>query len=209
MLAGFNMALASIIVNKGASMTTSGNGNPKARGGIARRDALSPERRTEIARTAAEKRWSGDVLKATHEGVLHIGDVAIPCAVLEDGTRVLSENGITQALLGSRSGWSKRHKRMAKELGAPIPLFLAPQSLIPFISEEFPDGPPEPIIYEQGQRRMHGFVANVLRSVCNVWLKARQAGKLQEQQLDKAQKAEILIRGLAEVGITALVDEAT
>ncbi|MGB6539842.1 MAG: hypothetical protein WBF03_03075 [Xanthobacteraceae bacterium] len=41
------------------------------------------------------------------------------------------------------------------------------------------------------------------------WLRAREAGKLQKQQLGKAQKAEILTRALAETGIAALVDEAT
>ncbi len=172
----------------------------KVKGGIARRDALTPERRVEIARAAANERWNTDVLRATHEGVLHIGDLAIPCAVLEDGTRVLSENGITQSLLGSRSGASKRLKRASQEQGAPIPLFLAPRQLLPFISEEFLDGPPQPILYEQGNRRISGFSATVLTSVCNVWLKAREAGALQDQQLDKALKAEILMRGLAVVG---------
>jgi hypothetical protein len=45
--------------------------------------------------------------------------------------------------------------------------------------------------------------------VCNVWLKAREAGALQAQQLAKAQHAEILIRGLAQTAIVALIDEAT
>ena len=50
----------------------------------------------------------GTIPRATHIGEINIGDVRIPCAVLEDGTRVLSENGITNALLGSRSGYSKK-----------------------------------------------------------------------------------------------------
>jgi hypothetical protein len=41
------------------------------------------------------------------------------------------------------------------------------------------------------------------------WVSARAAGKLQEQQLDKAQGAEELMRALADVSIVALVDEAT
>ena len=54
-----------------------------------------------------------------------------------------------------------------------------------------------------------GFDAEVLPGICDVWLQARDAGALQTQQLDKAKKAEILMRGLAHIGITALVDEAT
>lgn len=181
----------------------------KVKGGIARREALSPERRAEIARMAAMKRWDKSIPKATHEGELHIGDLTIPCAVLEDGTRVLSESGITYALLGSRSGASRRIRQKSLESGAPIPLFLAPSNLKPFIDAEFPDGPILPLIYEQGQRQVSGFVATILTSACNVWLKAREAGKLHRSQLDKAQKAEILMRALASVGIIALVDEAT
>jgi len=54
-----------------------------------------------------------------------------------------------------------------------------------------------------------GFDAEILPAVCDVWLRAREADALQEQQKDKAQKAEMLMRGLAKVGIVALVDEAT
>ena len=46
------------------------------------------------------------MLKATHQGKIKIGEKEIPCAVLEDGTRVLSETGITNAVLGGRSGAS-------------------------------------------------------------------------------------------------------
>ena len=45
--------------------------------------------------------------------------------------------------------------------------------------------------------------------ICDVWLKAREAGKLSGAQLAIAQRSEILMRGLAHVGIVALVDEAT
>jgi hypothetical protein len=56
---------------------------------------------------------------------------------------------------------------------------------------------------------VRGYDASVLVAVCNVWLKARESGALQDQQLAKAQKAELLTRALAKTGIVALVDEAT
>ena len=148
-------------------------------------------------------------LKVTHTGEIEIGNLKIPCAVLEDGTRVLSENGITNALLGSRSGYSKRRTIASKAKGAPLPLFLAPERLKPFISKELVDGPLTPLNYIQNSRRVTGFVAEVLPGICDVWLQARDAGALQTQQLDKAKKAEIVMRGLAHIGIIALVDEAT
>src|SRR5208282_4565673 len=106
-------------------------------------------------------------------------------------------------------GASKRIKRAKREQGALVPLFLAPENLKPYIPEDLMDGPLKPIVYLSGQREVTGFDASVLPIVCDIWLKARDAGKLQKQQLDKALKAEILMRGLAHIGIIALVDEAT
>lgn len=179
----------------------------KVAGGLARSQKLSPEERSEIARAAASARWG--VPKATHRGEVTIGDTTIPCAVLEDGRRVLTENGITNALLGSRSGASKRLKKTMAEAGALTPIFLAPERLKPFISKEMIDGPLQPVTYVDGKKTVVGFDATILPTACEIWLRARDAGALQEQQKDKAQRAEILMRGLAHIGVVALVDEAT
>lgn len=179
----------------------------KVPGAIARSKKLSPEYRAEIARNAAAARWG--IPRATHRGELIIGEIRIPCAVLEDGRRVLTEHGISHALLGSRSGASKRLKKAHSEAGAIIPLFLAPERLKPFISQETIEGPLAPVQYLDGSRAVVGYEAAILPAACEIWLKARDADVLQAQQLDKAQRAEILMRGLAHVGIVALVDEAT
>jgi hypothetical protein len=71
------------------------------------------------------------------------------------------------------------------------------------------EGPLVPIDYVDGDRLVRGYDASVLVAVCNVWLRAREEGELQAQQLGKAQKAEILMRALADTGIVALVDEVT
>lgn len=189
-----------------------GESTGRARGGVARALALTDRQRSEIASAAAKARWSGngnespgELPRATHRGELTIGETKIPCAVLEDGKRVVTENGITVALLGSRSGASKRLKKQ----GAPMPMFLAPGNLRPFIPDDLVSGPLKPVVFRDGRRTVVGFDATLLPSVCDVWLRAREADALQEQQQDKAMKAEILMRGLAHVGIIALVDEAT
>ena len=197
------------------------NGTPgRAKGGHARAAKLSPEERSAIAKKAAEKRWEDNeevedgstrVLES-FKSKLNIAGSSIPCAVVVGPNgiqRVLSETGITNAVLGDRSGASKRKKKASSEVGAPLPIFLAPNQLIPFISNDLIEGPLQPVDYYDGNRLVRGYDAQILPAICNVWLKARQAGALQEQQLDKAQKAEILMRALAETGIVALVDEAT
>ena len=182
----------------------------KAKGGFARAAKLTPEERTAIAQKAAKGRWEGLGLpKATHRGTLKIGDIKIPCAVLDNGKRVLTEHGITNAILGSRSGASKRIKKAGENEGTPIPLFLAPKNIKSLISEDLWKGPLALKQYHDEKKLIDAYDATLLPTVCDIWLKARENGSLQKQQNTKAQKAEILMRGLAGVGIVALVDEAT
>lgn len=192
----------------------------QSRGGHARAAKLSPEKRSAIAKKAAEKRWGekqepddGKIrVLESFKSKLAIAGSSIPCAVVvgpEGVQRVLSETGMTNAVLGDRSGASKRKKKAASEAGTPLPMFVAPTQLIPFIPKDLLEGPLQPIDYYDGSRLVRGYDAQMLPAVCNIWLKAREAGALQGQQLEKAQKAEILMRALAETGIVALVDEAT
>lgn len=179
----------------------------QSEGGKARASALSPERRKEIAAAGAAARWN--LPKATHRGVLEIGDSSIPCAVLEDGRRVLTETGIANAILGGRSGASRRTRDSIAEDGAPLPVFLSFKRFKPLISKELAEGPLKVTKYLDGSRVVNGYDATVLPAACEIWLSARDQGILLPSQLDKAQSAEIMMRGLAHIGIVALVDEAT
>ena len=55
----------------------------------------------------------------------------------------------------------------------------------------------------------HGVKAEIIPKICEVWLDADEAIKLGKRQKQIAQKAKIIMRALAHVGIIALVDEAT
>ncbi len=133
----------------------------------------------------------------------------IPCAVLEDGTRILSERGVEKSL-GKKRGGAAYRKRET-DGGGHLPIYLSPTNLKPYISEELAAVVKEPIIYapKHGGRVAHGLRAEALPQICEVWLKARDAGVLKPNQLHIAEMADILIRGLARVGIIALIDEAT
>lgn len=156
---------------------------------------------------------TNDTLQTIHPGSkpgsIKIGDIDIPCFVLEDGTRILSEHGVTRAMK-SRSGASKRRKKMEQEEGrAPLPVFMASNNLLPYISDELRNGLLNPIKFRIGNRIAQGYLAELLPKICDVWLTARDKGVLNSQQLRKCKQAEILVRALAQVGIIALVDEAT
>ncbi len=191
-------------------MTPEKNSSKQSRGGRARAENLNPQERSKIASDAAKARWADTpgLPVATHTGKVKIGAASIPCAVLDNGTRLLTEHGITTAL-GSRSGASKRLKRNSAEGGVPVPIFIAPQNVRPFITAELSEKLLKPIRYKYGRQIMVGYDARVLRAICEVWLDARRAGALQDQQEERAFRAELLIRGLADVAIVALVDEAT
>lgn len=153
---------------------------------------------------------SEKILKAEYRGEVVIGDSVIPCAVLEDGTRIISESGI-YSNLGSGSGGKVRQLKseMEKDRQSPVPIFLASKALEPFIDKVFSDNHLTPIKYLNNDKIMVGYPADILPKVCDVWLMARENKTLQVSQLPKAKKAEILMRGLAHIGISALVDEAT
>ncbi len=189
-------------------METEGTG--KARGGYARAAKLTPEERKEIAQKGAKGRWDKSILKATHDGVLKIGDIEIPCAVLEDGSRVLSERGVTKALGGKRGGAHWRRMKHTEE-GAYSPVFISANNIKPFIDKDLEAALSKPISYiATNKKQGNGVLASLLPEVCNVWLKARdKKGALHASQKHIAEMADILMRGLAHVGIVALVDEAT
>lgn len=179
-------------------------------GGRARAKKLPASTRSEIARKAAKSRWADDTPKADFTGELQIGELVIPCAVLPDGTRVLSQRGVGKALgrtFGGRN-WNKRDE----DGGGGMPFYISAPQLIPFIPNDLLLLIEKPALYRHGKGGgvAMGLVATALPQVCNVWLKAREAGKLKDAaHLAVAQRAEILMRGLAEIGIVALVDEAT
>lgn len=184
----------------------------RTRSGKATAAMMTSEERIERAKAGAAKRAElAAIPKATHRGELKIGEVSLLCAVLEDGRRVLGEHSVINAITTSgASGASKRRRIVEEENDRPqTPLFLASNRLTPYITKEMWDGPLNKIAYNDKGKILYGYDASVLPVVCEVWLKARDANVLQRQQLPKAARADILMRGLAHVGIAALVDEAT
>lgn len=175
-------------------------------GGLARAAKLDAGSRSEIARRAAEARW-GEVKVAHYTGEIVIGDMELSCAVLEDGTRVVSQSTFLTAL-GRNPQKSRRTRGDSLEKRPP---FLLANNLQPFIPDELREIM-DPIRYRVaggGSAKPWGYRAEMLPLVCDVYLEARAANMLDAKQVGVAQAAEVLVRGLARVGIVALVDEAT
>jgi P63C domain len=180
----------------------------KAKGGRARADSLTPIQRREIATKAAKARWGDVVPEAEFVGELKIGDMAIPCAVLEDGTRVLWQQGFLRAI--GRTG--RAAESAVTEGSFMLPVFLRAENLKPLISKEIAEAS-RPIVFRRtlpsGGGVSYGYRAELLPQVCAVFLDAEDSGVLAPTQRHIYERCKLLMRGLATVGITALVDEAT
>lgn len=149
------------------------------------------------------------IAKSEFAGELLIGELALPCAVLTNGTRVLSERGVVNALGGKRGGSHWRRMREARD-AVYTPVFLSATNLAPFISASLKVALSRPVHYKALNGGIgYGVEATLLPEICNVFLRARRAGALTPQQEHIAATAEVLMSGLAHVGIIALVDEVT
>jgi P63C domain len=178
-----------------------------AMGGAARAEALSPEQRSEIARTAALERWGKELPRETHAGSLRVGEIGeIPCSVLDNELRVLSTRGVTRAFGGRTTGAAKQTDGARQ-----MPPFLASGALRPFISNDLMARVISPVEFRpiHGGRTAFGYDATILPDLCRVILAARKAGALRPNQAALADAAETLLQGFATVGIIALIDEAT
>jgi hypothetical protein len=181
----------------------------KARGGIVRAKKLSAEQRSTIAKKAAMERWSDELPVAvcgSPDRPLRIGNVELQCYVLDNETRVLTQAGFLEALGRHPKANVKRRGENPEGQAPPI---LQGNALRPFISPEVLEKS-RPITFRTPWGlRASGYRADLLPDVCEVYLKAREAGALPKNQEHVARQAEILVRGLAHVGIISLVDEAT
>ncbi len=184
----------------------SGQIEGKAKGGFIRAQRLSPSVRSAIARKAAQTRWSElpQAVCGSPDRPLRIGDVDLQAYVLSDGTRVLSQAGFLRAL-------GRHPKANVRREGGDerVPAILQGKAINPFISKETLEKS-QPIRFRTPDGVVaSGYRADLLPQVCEIYLCARDAGVLPKNQAHVAQQAEIVIRGLAHVGIIALVDEVT
>jgi len=180
-------------------------------GGRRRAESLSEEERSEIARKAAEARWTRRLPVAAYgasDRPLRIGDAELPCYVLEDGRRVLTQGGVMSALGLAKSGGNVRgvHRLEGFASGKTVSPYFERETIlctgnpIQFMIEGEGEGP--------GQVA-HGYEATILADICNAVLSARRDGALRKQQMHIAIRCEILLTAFSKVGIVALVDEAT
>lgn len=134
---------------------------------------------------------------------LHLGDLEIPCYVLNNGTRVFSGRGI-QKVIGYESKSGQWMNSFCKIDGLTDYLCAGENS----ISERLAN----PIKFKRNnaggsQSVANGYEVTLLVDICSAIIDANRAGIFNDEKIVKS--ADIIIRSVAKVGIIALVDEAT
>jgi len=142
------------------------------------------------------------VFEATHRGYLSIAGSKIPCAVLKNGKRVISQTGLFQAFERPRKG-EKRQEGLPSVIGA--------ANLVPFVTQELREKGKTIHYFHTNGTIASGYDAELIPLICALYLDASKADPsvLVASQMKLVERAEILLRALAKVGITGLIDEAT
>jgi hypothetical protein len=144
------------------------------------------------------------LLKATHEGKLTLGEAVLNVAVLNDGTRVISRNAIFKAFGRTKRGRAKTEQRVPN-----MPSFIDANNLQPFVGEDLVRELKQLDFIDLNGKQDNAYNALILPMLCKVYLDARQSNVLKTQQMPLARASEILLLSLSKVGIIAMVDEVT
>jgi hypothetical protein len=183
----------------------------KAKGGHARAASMTPGERRAVARRAAEARWTAHLPEAYYEGDFDLAAAKLSCAVLEDERRIITQAGFLRSLGRARS--PKAGAGVLTTLDE-MPFFLQAEVLQPFVDEEIIEIT-RPVFYrtKSGGKGV-GYNALALKRVAEIYLRYRDhcieaSGSVPARYAKMIKAADLIIRGLAEVGIIALVDEAT
>lgn len=149
------------------------------------------------------------VLKAKYgsdKTPLQLGELSIPCYVLEDGTRVFSGRGI-QKILGSTATSGKWLEKFVNS--DEISPYLAVKKTGNLSVLEKLSSPIKFYRPSAGgsQSETYGYEVTLLIDICDAIISSSETGQLNDESIIK--NANIIIRAVAKVGIIALVDEAT
>jgi hypothetical protein len=174
----------------------------KAKGGFARAEALTPERRRSIAKQAAVARWGEKPVRASHKGNFkeEFG-IDVECYVLDDEqkTAVISKSGI-----GASIGLSRRGNAFTR--------FVASKSIADYLGAEIREKIEKPLRFQWGSggareppSEVHGYDVTMLVDVCKAILQADSDNALSPNQAGLARQARIILNASAKAGIKNLV----
>jgi hypothetical protein len=175
----------------------------KAKGGVARANALTPEQRKKIAENAAIARWGKKLPTATHMGNFQEEfGINIECYVLDDEnkTAVISKRGMGLAL-----GFSEGGNKFIR--------FISGKAISKYIGSELAEKISNHIVFQgvtsvpnsQPKLERHGYNVSILIDVCQCIVRASDDGNLMPIQENIVKQARLILGASAKEGIKRLV----
>jgi hypothetical protein len=135
---------------------------------------------------------TGAIPRALYQGVLRFGEIEVTCYVLADGTALLTTRGILAIFAGHERGNFQQYFGRIPEKFRGFSLDTERRFRLP------------------GNNAVaRGYTAETLTKICSAYTAAFWAGALHPSQRHLAAKADVILRAVANVGITALAWEAT
>lgn len=137
------------------------------------------------------------------ESDLFIGDTKLTCSVLNDGRRVIKDTSLFNALDRKRKGETRIEG---------FPPIIGSKTLAGLLNEMYPEQIETITPFEVAEfsgKTGKWYDANTIPIICDIYMEAEKQGLIKPGQQHVLEKAKILLRSLAKVGITALIDEAT
>lgn len=180
-------------------------------GGNARATVLTADQRSEIAKIAARSRWDQSIPRPSYTGSLSIMERSIPCAVYEDKDGVVHRYIVQREVVGLITGNKK----------GGLDRYLAAKNLQPYVPKKFLGKSLDQAatILNIDGKKAHCYEGDDIVDILYMYIDARTAERsnkgvqpvkiLLPSQEKLADQAEIIVKSLAKVGITGLIDEAT
>lgn len=169
----------------------------KAAGGLARAEALSPERRQVIAKRAAIARWGAKPVRATHRGNFkeEFG-IEVDCYVIDDEhkTAVVSQGGLAAAL------------GLPPNRGTNLVRFVKGEKMAAYVGAELAEKLDRPLIFQwSSAATVYGYDVTILIDICKAVIRADEHGKLARTQAGLVKQAHVIVGASAKAGIKGLV----
>ena len=139
------------------------------------------------------------VIAGAPDRPLVIGDIEVPCYVLEGETRVFSQRGATAGI------------GLNPDAGFRMPDLLSSKPIKPFVSNELSLALKSPILFKNpsGGGNAYGYPATILVDVSQTIINAHDAKPLRGQHATIIRRCRALLGHFAKVGIIAVIDEIT
>ena len=173
--------------------------------------SLTPEERIARAKKAvAVKLERASLPKAIKSGVLKVGDLELEVFNLPCGARVVNQRSLFKAL--GMNPATTPEKDFVEKNGESMktPVFSPHASVKPFITNDFSvQEKPIKFLAKNNSKEQWGYNVLIFPQLCNAYILAKNAGKLSERLDYVYQSCLRLLLAFSNVGVIALVDEAT